>query len=141
MWFDVCKPKSKERLGVCNIHLVNFILLSKCQWRLILASTSLWRNVISPKYRSQVITFVIGEMSKGCRYTYILWKEIPSQAHHILIPLSIGMCRNMDNDFLTSIRDNLFLRFFQNLPDLCSEGVRGLSLRFQMKKVALYLEA
>lgn len=75
-WKTVCQHKENGGLGVRDIKVVNVSLLAKWRWRLLVGSTSSWKEVLMAKYGDNIFRMVEGDSYLWPRFTSSWWKEI-----------------------------------------------------------------
>ncbi|KAE8731452.1 hypothetical protein F3Y22_tig00002840pilonHSYRG01365 [Hibiscus syriacus] len=73
-WGRLCCPKKKGGAGIINLKAKNMVLLAKSGWRFVTERGALWRSVISHKYGSGDLPWLVslGDIKKAS----ITWREI-----------------------------------------------------------------
>lgn len=55
-WKDIQRPRVEEGLGICDLKLMNCVLVAKLSWRLSRHSNSLWAQCLIKKYSLEVLS-------------------------------------------------------------------------------------
>ncbi|PNY11183.1 cysteine-rich receptor-like protein kinase [Trifolium pratense] len=75
-WSVVCKEKSQGGLGVQDVRIVNFSLLSKWRWRLLQPGLPLWKAILVAKYGNHILHSVDLSNSRVSTSASNWWKDI-----------------------------------------------------------------
>jgi hypothetical protein len=55
-WSDICKTKKDGGLGIKDHRLMNYSLLAKWRWKLLVEDDDLWKKVVVAKYRVSIMS-------------------------------------------------------------------------------------
>ncbi|XP_039054282.1 uncharacterized protein LOC120196577 [Hibiscus syriacus] len=73
-WGRLCCPKKKGGAGIINLKAKNMVLLSKWGWRFAMERGALWRSVISHKYGSGDLPWLVS--LEDIKKASITWRGI-----------------------------------------------------------------
>ena len=82
-WDDVCRPKSKEGLGIRSYEDVNKATITKLGWRILTDNDSIWARIKREKYIKNNNFFRIPK-KKG---DSIVWREVINHRKYIGVGL------------------------------------------------------
>lgn len=81
--------KKKGRLGIKNLSVINTALLGKWGWRFAISENSIWKEIISLKYKMEdpgwFTKIPTGSHGVG------LWKAICKEAYHLRKNYSLAL--------------------------------------------------